>query len=288
MEPARQVKLLLWLFFLALPAHALTATEIREAIHTMASQRHPSPTSDFWERLGPEALPVLKQMLTETLSPVERTWVIEGLGHFSDPSVGPLLETQIKGSSNAVFKKKMLSSLIQSQGDAAFDFVESYLVDRDPHIRGAVARSMGRHMSATRARERLVKFQMEEKETWVKAEAVKPLEGAPSGMRRRDQLAMLTDSAAEQPLAPLPEKDWGGEWVGVFINPARTGAARATLTRKGDKLWAVQLKLPKHTGIELKTGDLEVVHYASHHRYWIEVRNRKEDSVFIGHRKPKQ
>lgn len=282
------MNLLILLCLFASPALALTPQEVREAIHTLSSQRHPSPTSDFWERLGPEALPVLKEMLREDLSPVERTWVIEGLAHFDDPAVGTLLESQIKGSNNAVFQKKMLSSLIQSQGDSAFDFVESYLGDQNPHIRAAVARGMNRHMTGTRAIERLKKFQAEEKVSWVKEEAAKPLNPATSVLKRGNQLAMLTEGGDEKPLAPLPEKDWSGEWKGVFINPARNGAARATLTRKGDKLWGVQLKLPKHTGIELKAGDLEVVHFVSNRLYWIEVRNRKEDSVFIGNRKPKQ
>jgi hypothetical protein len=266
----------------------MTPDEIRESIHAMASQRHPSPTSDFWVRLGPEALPVLRSMLTENISLVERTWVIEGLAHFSDPSAGRALESQIKASENSVFKKKMLSSLVQSQGDSAYDFVEPYLADRDPHIRVAVARSMSRYMSGSRVLDRLKRFQAEEKESWVKVEALRPLELKTDVKKRGDPLVMLVENADEKPLTALPEKDWAGEWNGVYLNPARKGPARATLTRKGDKAWAVQLKLPKHTPIELKAGDLEVIHHTSNHQYWIEVRNRKEDSVFIGNRKPKQ
>jgi hypothetical protein len=287
MESIRSVKSLLFiLLFMSPVAWALTPEEIREAIHAMASERHPSPTRDFWERLGPEALPVLKQMLSESISPVERTWVIEGLAHFSDPGVAQVLESEIKRSSNGVFKKKMLSSLIQSQGDSAYDFAEPYLSDRNPHIRIAVARSMTRHMSASKATERLKRFQSEEKESWVKIEALKPLDGNSGVLKRSHQLSMLNEPE-KKPLPPLPEKAWVGEWKGVYVNPLRTGAAKVILTRKGDQTWSAQLKLPKHTAIELQAGDLEVVHYTSNHQYWIELRNRKEDSVFLGSRKPK-
>ncbi|MBC7396101.1 MAG: hypothetical protein H7333_01545, partial [Bdellovibrionales bacterium] len=103
---------------------AASSDEIRDAIHARMSERHPEPNPNFWTQLGPEALPVIKAMYQASTSPIEQTWLIDGLSHFSDPSVGDLLKTSIQGSDNAVFKKKMISALIESQGESSYDFVE--------------------------------------------------------------------------------------------------------------------------------------------------------------------
>ncbi len=274
--------LCLTLALFAQSALALTADEIKDAIHARMSERHPEPSPGFWTGLGPEALPVIKEMYKLSTSPIEQTWLIDGLSHFNDPSVGEILKSSIQNSDNAVFKKKMISALIQSQGESAFDFVEPYLKDKDPHIRLAVAKGMQKHMSYTTAQTRLTRYKKEETEAWAKAELDKPEPELDSRMKRSSSI--FKPEVHEASPKALSEKEWAGEWKGVFISPKKSGAAVATLTYL-DKAWKVELKLPKQSKYELKRDQLEVVYYQTAHAHWIEVRNKKDDSVFIAQKK---
>jgi hypothetical protein len=270
-------------------SYARSPEEIRAAIESQSSQRHPNPPVDFWKGLGPEALPVLKKMIEEEISNVERTWLIDGLGHFSDPEVGQLLQSKIKASSNDVFTKKLLSSLIQSQGDQALDFVEPYLSNSDPHIRIAVAQGIRLHMSSGRAKERLNQYLAGEKETWIQTRIASVDSG--SKMERGGRVVQVPASAAtttapteEKPISALPERDWGGEWKGVYLSPEGSGAAKGFL-KKEKEGWKLDLSLPKKKRIELKASEVEVQYFQTDHFHWIRVRGKKTDTVFTGNRK---
>jgi len=268
-------------------AFAMSPEEIRAAIHSQVSQRHPDPPRDFWETLGPEALPVLKQMIEESVSRVERTWLIEGLGHFSDPSVGAILEAKIKDSDNEVFKKKMLQSLIQSQGDSVLDFVEPYLSDKSPHLRIAVAKGIRLYMKSSVASERLKTYLSSEKEEWIRNEiARKDVARVRTPGKVIQEAVVLASPSPEKPLEPLPEKEWSGEWMGVYLSPSGSGTAKAILTRDGTS-WRVDLKLPKKSRIELKATEAEVQYFQTDHFHWIRVRDKSADRVFTGNRKAK-
>jgi hypothetical protein len=273
-------------------SHAKSPEEIRAAIHFQASQRHPHPPVDFWKGLGPEALPVLKKMIEEEISNVERTWLIDGLGHFSDPEVGLLLQSKVKASGNDVFTRKLLSSLIQSQGDQALDFVEPYLSNSDPHIRIAVAQGIRLHMSSGRAKERLNQYLAGEKETWIQTRIASV--GSGSKMERGGRVVQVPASTATtttttaptegKPISALPEKEWEGEWKGVYLSPDGSGAAKGFL-KKEKEGWKLDLSLPKKKRIELKASEVEVQYFQTDHFHWIRVRGKKTDTVFTGNRK---
>ncbi|MBU6153835.1 MAG: hypothetical protein KGP28_05990 [Bdellovibrionales bacterium] len=268
-------------------AHALSPEEIRAAIKAQASNRHPDPPGDFWKNLGPEALPVLKKMIEEDLGNVERTWLIEGLGHFNDPEVGRILESRIKLSENDVFTKKLLASLIHSQGDQSLDFVEPYLSSPSPHIRIAVARGIRAHMKSDRARERLERYLAVEKESWIRDRIAKvETDKDRGGPTRRVRILATgeTGGPSEALAEPLPEKDWAGEWKGVYLMPGGSGSAKGFL-KKEKEGWRMELILPKKKRIELKASEAEVQYFQTDHYHWIRVRGRKTDTVFTGNRK---
>ncbi len=268
--------------FFVLDAKALTKDEIKAEIYSQMNERHPKPVGDFWTHLGPEALPVIKEMFQASTSPVEKSWLIDGLAHFSDESVGDLLKNEIKSSDNAVFKKKMVGALIESQGDASYDFIEPYLNDKDPHVRLAVAQGMKRYMSSGRAQARLEKFKGDETQAWVKSDFEKSNANGPMLMKRAGSVYEPKDEVVS--VKPLPEKEWAGEWSGVYITQLKPKTAVATLTQV-EKNWKVDLKLPKQSKYELKREGLEILYYQSARMHWIEIRNKKEDAVFIGSRK---
>ncbi|MBC7397732.1 MAG: HEAT repeat domain-containing protein, partial [Bdellovibrionales bacterium] len=204
------------------------------------------------------------------------------LSHFSDPSVGDLLKTSIQGSDNAVFKKKMISALIESQGESSYDFVEPYLKDKDPHVRLAVAKGMQKYMSYATAQPRLTRYKKEENEAWVKADLDKP--DPDQDQRKKRSGSVFEPVVPDVAIKALAEKDWAGEWKGVLISPKRSGPAVASLTYL-EKSWKVELKLPKQSKYELKRDQVEVVYYQSAHAHWIEVRSKKDDTVFIAQKK---
>ena len=261
----------------------MTASEIQADIHSQMAQRHPDLPTDYWTNLGPEAVPVLEHMFETSTSPYEQSWLIAGLAHFTDPSIGILLKSKINSTDNEVTKTQMLGALIQSQGEGAYDFVEPYLKDKNPHIRLIIAKNLRTYASSGRVNSRLSEYQDEESEEWVKKD-FSTAPASPVNMKRAGNI--FQEKAKELPTKPLSEKEWAGEWKGVYISQAKSSAANATLTLR-DKIWSVVIKLPKQTKYELKPGTFEVIYYPSAHAHWIEVRNSKEDSVFIAKRKAK-
>ncbi len=281
------IKILLFALLSCSLAHAMSPDEIREAIKAQASQRHPRPPADFWKGLGPEALPVLKKMIQEETGNVERTWLIDGLGHFSDPEVGLILQSRIKASNNDVFTKKLLSSLIQSQGDQVLDFVEPYLSNPDPHIRIAVAQGIRLHMSSGRAKERLDQYLSGEKEAWIQSRIASA--GSEAKTRAGGRLVQVpalpaASSPPEKPLEALSEKDWAGEWKGIYLSPESSGTAKGFLKKEKDG-WRVELSFPKKKRIELKAREAEVHYFQTDRYHWIRIQSKKTDTVFTGSRK---
>ncbi len=267
------------------PAVARNTEEIKSEIYAQMHERHPKPDAEFWAGLGTESVPVLKEMYRASTSPIEKAWVIEGLSHFSDSSISEVLKEDIKTSDNAVFKKKMISALIQSQGDSVFDFVEPYLSDKDPHIRLAVAIGMQRQMAGDAVQKRLAKFKADESLSWVKDDLKRETEIAPVLMKRSGS-AIDARRETDQPKA-LNENDWAGDWNGVYVSQSKPKIGILTLSReKGkEKSWKAELKFKKMSKYELKREGIEIVYSQSAHLHWIEVRNKKEDAVFIGSRK---
>jgi hypothetical protein len=288
MELIRPVKsiFMILIFWSIHPAFGRTPDEIRAEIKAQASMRHPDESSRFWTELGAEALPVIKQMYQEPASIVERTWLIDGLAHFNDPEVGVLLQGGIKSDENPVMKKKLLSALIQSQGESAFEFAEPYLRDADPHIRLAVAQGLKNVAVSEKVLRRLKQFQAEEKTDWVKALDGGKRPEAGNTLKRAAQFSSLNPGSAKKTLDPLSEKDWGGEWYGAYLTPSKVTAAEVILTRQ-ERGWRVELRLPKQSKIELKTSDVEVSGFSTDHLHWIQVKSKKDDFVFTGKRKSK-
>lgn len=266
------------------PSVAMTGDEIQSAIQGQMNQRHPDPPANFWTNLGPESVPVLEKLLSNSTSPYEQSWIINGLGHFSDPSIAPYLESKIQATTNAVLEKKMLDSLITSQGDSVYDFVEPYLSNPDPHIRLAVAKGMRASMSGDRVNLRLAKYLAEEKTEWAKTD-FGASQAESSRLKRGTSVIQGPESDQKMP-SPLPEKDWAGEWKGLYMTSLKTSSAVASFTSLG-KSWKVEIKLPKQSKYELKQKDLEILYYQSLHAHWIEVRSKKDDAVFIGRRNVK-
>ncbi len=264
--------------FSSLQAYAGTPDEIRSAIKSEMSQRHPEPSEGFWSKLGPEALPVLKQMYSESNSSFEKSWLIDGLGYFSDPSVGELLEKEIEATTNAILKKKLLHSLIQSQGEAALGFSETYLKDPEAHVRLETARAIRQYVTGKNADEILARYYENEKATWVKDE-----------VKRTPSLRVAKVATADFPA--LPESAWTGQWEGFYVSSEKTTRATLTLTLLSasatplQQKWKAEIKLPKLSVFEIKGKPFEVIYYQSKQRHWIELRNKMDDRVFIGVRK---
>jgi hypothetical protein len=273
------------LIFNPLSAHAFSHDEVKEAIQVRASERHPEPNPTFWTNLGPESVPVMESMYKTTNSPVLQSTILEGLSYFDDPSIGIFLENEIPKSDNEVFKKKMLVSLIDSQGEASLSFVEPYLKDPNGSIRLGVALGLQRRMANNdRAQARLKRFYAEETSSWVKGDFDKATHDGPDLQKVMGNNA-LREKIPE--LKPLVEKEWAGDWTGVWVSAKKTGQAKASLSYlEKEKAWKVKLSLPKQVTYELKRDGMEVLYYTSSHLHWIEVRNKKDDSIFIGQRKP--
>ena len=143
---------------------------IRSAIQYQVSLRHPSVPQGFWEGLGSEALPVIKKMYVESQNANEKGFLIDGLSHYTDSATGSFLEGEVNGTQNEVLKKKLLSAVIQSEGERSFDFVEPYLKDEDGHIRLSVAQGLKAYEQNNQIAKRLAEFRAKEKAAWVIAE----------------------------------------------------------------------------------------------------------------------
>ena len=269
---------------------ALNADQIREQIKAQMAERHPNPeVGAFWDKLGSDAIPVLKQMLSQATSSYEKSWLIDGLSHFDDPSVGSLLQEQIQGTNNAVLKKKLLGALVQSQGENAYDFVEPYLKDEDEHIRLTVAKMLKKY-AFEKSKERLVQFQANEKVSWVKDELQKEEAKSSDKMKRKESIYQRASKPDEVKKA-LAEKKWVGIWNGFYLKGDVSVQAALDLTLIDEKVktsaqkWKVQIKLPKQKKFDFKENDFEVAYFQTVKLHWLEVRNKKDDAVFLGSKK---
>ena len=180
---------------------------------------------------------------------------------------------------------------MESQGEKAYDFAEKYLSDDDANVRLAVAKAL-KNYAFERSKKRLSEFESAEKLAWVKLQYQKEESGNGERMKRSGSVFQHYEIAPSP--TPLPEKLWAGDWNGNYITPDQASSAVMTLTLKDEKApvtsssdqkWKVELKLPKLTKFVLKEKDLVVVYYQTAKRHWIEVRNKKDDSVFMGSRK---
>jgi hypothetical protein len=294
----KNLKSLTVLFFVSIllqtAALAATPAEIKAEIQNQISQRHPNPPEDFWEKLGPDAVPVIKQMYKESNDAYAKSWLVDGMGHFDDPEITSILKSQIASTDNEVLKKSMLSSLIRSQGDGVYDDVEPYLKDKDPHIRLAVATGLRDHADSERARKRLEEFNRQEKVAWIKEGLKQKKEADLLAVKKTGEDERITNDAPKPSPTPLPEKAWAGEWKGAYITPKKNTAAIVNLTllnekpKKDEAKWKIDLKLPKQARRELREKDVEIVYYQTASSHWVEVRNKKDDSIFIGQRKTQQ
>jgi hypothetical protein len=288
--------LLFWVRFNSeLPeAWGLTPDEIRGEIRSQMSQRHPGPTGPFWDRLGAEALPVIRQMYRESSSSYERSWLIDGLSHFSDPEVGELLRNDAEKEQNAVMKKKLLSAYVESQGDASLGFVEPFLSSSDPHIRKALVRAIRDHVSVEKAAPLLSRFKANEKESWV----LRALEEKTSPDLRKPKRPgdpALSPARAKnegsESVKPLGEKELAGEWAGVEVNPRRSGQAKVVLIPVEDQKkgkWKIEWSVPKKPKRTYLHSEYEWSYFQTGQDHWLEIRIKQEDTVFLARRPGKK
>src|SRR5947209_2862765 len=80
--PALAIALLL---LFSAPAHAMTDTEIQNAVNGVIAQRHPTDTADWWRSLGAGAPHVIISMYESTTHIYHRLRLLQGLGWFDDP-----------------------------------------------------------------------------------------------------------------------------------------------------------------------------------------------------------
>lgn len=275
---------------------ARTEAEIRESIRGFVSQRHPGPSDAFWKELGPDSVPVIRRMYQESSSNIEKSFLIDGLSRFSDAATGDFLKNAVESSGDEVTRKKLLSAVIRSQGEVAFDFVEPYLKDADPHVRMAVASGLKDFSQNEKVKQRLDRFRKEEKKPWVLAGMDRGQKDIEIQRPRRPESPI---PAGNQPsgesnqksagLKPLLEKDWAGTWKGQLLSSGNPVAVEASLMIADASAkplsWKVLLSLPKKVKQEWRSGDFTVHYFMSNLSHWIELRHPKLDAVFIAQKR---
>ena len=287
-----QVKTLFIVLLLGMitPALAQKSEEsIRAEIQYQMNQRHPSLPAGFWERLGVDAIPVIKKMYTESTNANERSFFIDGLAHFSDSGTSTFLESEVNTTQNEVLKKKLLRAVIQSEGERSFEFVEPYLKDGDGHIRLAVAQGLKTLEQTDKIQKRLAEFLSKEKTAWVLAD-YKKTEPVEVLQKTRKNANSANLAKAEVKVVPaLPEKSWAGLWRGSYITESKVNLVEANLTLVDSTSvpmkWKVEYKLPNQIKQEWKSGEFVLIHFQTNHAHWIELRNEKMDIVFLAQRK---
>lgn len=290
------------LLLMVLPALAQRSEDsIRSAIQYQISQRHPSLPTGFWENLGTEAVPVIKKMYAESTNANEKSFLIDGLSHFSDSSTGSFLEHEVEATQNEVLKKKLLSAVIQSEGESSFDFVEPYLKDSDAHIRLSVASGLTPFDQNDRIQQRLAEFRAKEKTPWVLAELKrtppseslqkprKILEARASKGSPGAGLAAKSVVETVKVIPPLPEKSWAGLWRGSYVTENKVILVEGNLVlldgASVPMKWKVEYKLPKQVKQDWKNGEFTLNYFQTNRAHWIEIRNPKTDTVFLAQRK---
>ena len=287
-----------FLLIIVFQAHAeKTAESIRATIQNQINQRHPSLPQGFWEELGVEAVPVLKKMYEDSTNANERSFYIDGLAHFSDPSTGAFLESQVNSTENEVLKKKLLSAVIQSEGEKSYDFVEPYLKDDDAHIRLSVARGLNAFEQNDKIKKRLAEFKSQEKTPWVltdfnKSSTTDVLQKTRKQIESQPNSANVLNKASPETfkMAPaLSEKNWAGIWRGRFVTEKKSSVAEGNLIIV-DALsvpikWRVEFYLPKKVKQDWKSGEFTLNYFQTNHAHWMELRNTKLDIVFLAQKK---
>ena len=277
----------------------MSDSSIRASIQYQISQRHPNIPQGFWEGLGSTAVPVIEKMYGESTSANEKGFLIDGLSHFRDPSAGAFLQSQASAIQDEVLKKKLVSAVIESEGERSFDFVEPYLKDKDPHVRLAVAKNLSEFDQNEKIQKRLAEFRASEKTPWVLAE----LNRLPSA-EQLQKLRKLTDkNPSKKPgvstqttevveTGAIPGKNLAGIWRGAYVTESKVILVEANLVVQ-DAVgqvpikWKIELKLPKQVKQEWKNDELKLTYFKTNRAHWIEVRNPRLDIVFLAQKKMK-
>lgn len=237
----------LWIFFGSLDAHSaearsaqnLSVDEIRQAVSQVLVQRHPTDTPQWWRDLGPQAPPVIMQMIRETDRTTVRTRLILALGAFDDPEVTAFLKEQALGAGESVLQRTAVEAVARSQGDRELEFVSRFLQNPDSLMRMAAARSI-RNMKSERAREIFERYLTQEKTPGIV-----------------DRLKGLTPTPVPAPAISNANEsvsaDWIGTWRGYWVEPAAKSALGGP--PKGMATASAFIKFERSGGAPL-TGEL--------------------------------
>lgn len=287
----------LGMMFLSSVGFAKTPEEIRQQIKNKMSERHPENIDGFWSQFGTDALPVLQKLYSESQTPFERAWLMDGMSRFDDPAVAEALKKTIRTEDQDVLRRKAVSGLVRSQGEKALEFVEPYLKDPDPQMRQATAQAIQRFASdSARGRDRIRRFLDEEPLAWVKTQVnqVAPGSSGAQTMKLKREESIYSETPPARPLpSPLPPADWAGNWKGVWMQGVQGVPAqlklqllnRTALEKKDSapQIWRLELKVPKKSRQELAEKDYDWATFVTPKGHWLELRSKKTDAVFIGH-----
>jgi len=271
---------------------------IRSAIQYQISQRHPNIPQGFWEGLGSGAVPVIIKMYGESTSGNEKSFLIDGLSHFSSPAAGSFLQSQTSAAQDEVLRKKLLSAVIESEGESSYEFVEPYLKDKDPHVRLAVAKNLSSFDQNEKIQKRLAEFKVSEKTPWVLAELNrKPSAEQLQKLRKlvdkdpSKKLGVSVSPVGDEVTTAAPTKSLAGIWRGAYVTESKVILVEANLVVEDAASvpikWKIELKLPKQEKQVWKNDELKLTYFKTNRAHWIEVRNPRLDIVFLAQKKMK-
>ncbi len=195
---------------------------IRTQIEEALAQRHPQDTPAWWRALGPDAVPVIIDMISKETSTYHEIRLVEALGWFGNRTESDKLLKEFGSNPKhgTAFQATALKSLVRAEGDEAIEFVSKFLTNDDVQIRYAVAASL-QELASSRAQAVLRDYLKGESVAWVetKLRGELPLTKAtPAGALKRVATSKdLAKKAAPQADSGTETRHWIGQWRGQIV-----------------------------------------------------------------------
>lgn len=200
------------------PARAETDDDrVRAQILEILTERHPTDTPAWWQKLGANAPGIIIQLYGQTPSVPSRARLLTGLSAFNTVEAIEFFKNLATTTDEPVLRQTAIRGVGRTAGAREEEWLEKQLRHEDPQTRVAAADAL-RMVGTARSRAALEAQRKEEKLPWLQSRMAESQLPMPSGK-------LVSSGSSEDRVDPL----WAGHWTGTWLRP-RAGTQKGMIS----------------------------------------------------------